>query len=190
MLPLKQILKFVNLTLKFGKVKRVVFVPSEKRFENDLEHSSQLALVAWYIAGANGLKLNTKKILQYALIHDFVEVYAGDTPFHKQNKILKAKLEHKALVRLQKEFPEFTDLSKLILQYESKNDPESKFIYALDKVLPMLNIYLDNGRTWKKFGITLDMLLAHNSQAVAQSPDVLKYFNKLVILLKKRKATL
>lgn len=186
-LRLKQILKFVKLTLKFGQVKRTILIPAEVRLENDLEHSSQLALVAWYISNSNKLKLNTEKVLQYALIHDLVEVYAGDTPFHKQDKIKKGKLEQIAIKRLKRNFPEFAGLAKTISQYESKNDTESKFIYALDKVLPMLNIYLDKGRTWKKFDVSLDVLIRHKSQAVAKSPDVLRYFDQLVSLLKKKK---
>lgn len=185
MLTIKHIIKFVKLTNKFQQVKRAILVKDEDRHENDLEHSYQLAMLAWYMADANNLKLNRKKLFMYSLAHDLVEVYAGDTNFYKQNKSQKAKLEHKAIKRLQREFPEFSDLHKTIAGYELKKDKESKFVYALDKVVPILNIYLDKGRTWKVDNVTLEMLIKFKTEPVAKSPEIQKYFNQLTKLLKR-----
>ena len=48
-MDLKELLKFVELTHQFQKIERTILIPKEERKENDLEHSAQLALVAWYL---------------------------------------------------------------------------------------------------------------------------------------------
>ena len=121
MLDLSKILKFVYLLNKFQQVRRVIRVPGEDRWENDTEHSYNLTMLAWYIIQSHDLKLDTDKILQYALVHDFVEVHAGDTyiftsnELEKKSKILR---ENEAANKLQKDFPDFKDLHNLIHQYE------------------------------------------------------------------------
>jgi 5'-deoxynucleotidase YfbR-like HD superfamily hydrolase len=47
---------------------------------------NQLAMLAWYLADSNGLSLDKNLLLRYALVHDFVEVYAGDTPVYSKNQ--------------------------------------------------------------------------------------------------------
>lgn len=182
-------MKFIKLTHQFQQVRRAVLVNFEDRFENDLEHSGQLALAAWYIINTNNLKLNHLKIFKYALAHDLVEIYAGDINFYnlKQRKN-KQELEAKSAKRIAQEIVEFKDLHKIIQSYERRKDPESKFVYALDKILPVLNIYLDKGRTWKKDKITLEMLIKYKTKAVSVFPDVQKYFNQLIRILKKHKS--
>lgn len=189
MLTLEDIIKFVKLTYKFQQVKRIIFVKNEDRFENDLEHSAQLTLLALYITSSNKLKLDQEKVLKYALVHDLVEVYTGDVSFFDFTKRKGKDLrEHKSALRLQKEFPKFRELLKLLNQYKSRRDPESKFIYTLDKVLPMVNVYLDHGRTWKHDGITLEMLVTHKTGPVSLNLTIQTYFQDLVKLLKRHKS--
>jgi 5'-deoxynucleotidase YfbR-like HD superfamily hydrolase len=182
---LDNLLKFVELTHKFQAIKRVIFVKGEDRNENDLEHSAQLALIAWYLITKDKLRLDLELTLKYALAHDLVEVYAGDTFFY-DTKGTKSKLsrERKAAQTLARKFPEFTDLHKLIQKYEEKKDPESLFIYALDKIVPVMNIYLDSGRSWKRDNITLEMLVDGKTEKVKVSTDIAGYFDSLVKKLK------
>lgn len=193
MLDLSKILDFVRLLNKFQQVQRVVYVNSEDRQENDTEHSYNLAMLAWYIIENHNLALDRDKVLKYALVHDFVEVYAGDTFIYTTNqseKNSKETREKESAEKLQVEFPEFKDLHKLIHQYEKRSDKESCFVYALDKIQPILNIYTDGGRTWKERGITIKMLVDYKKDKVAVSPEVESCFNDLIILLKKEKRQL
>jgi len=188
MISLKNLIKFTRFTHKFQQVKRAILVNHEDRFENDLEHSSQLALVSWYLLNSNKHTLDISKVLKYALAHDLVETYAGDVNFYKTDqKVSKQKLETKAAKRIIREFPAFKDLHKTIRTYELKSDAESKFVYALDKILPILNIYLDKGRTWKEDNVTLEMLITHKTKPVSMSPQIQDYFNKIIKILKKHK---
>ena len=90
--------------------------------------------------------------------------------------------------KLQREFPETEELHKIIVAYKEKGDEESKFIYALDKVLPMFNNYLDNGRSWKKDNVTLDMIIDYKKDKVSISKDVEDIFNDIVKIIKKRES--
>lgn len=122
-----------------------------------------------------------------------VEVYAGDTYLFttdKKHKDSQNKREVAAAKRIKKEFPELREIHKLIKDYSKFKDPESKFVYALDKVIPAVNIYLDKGRSWRHKGVTLDMLVDAKKDKVALSPPVAKYFWELVKLIKKDKKRL
>ncbi len=192
-MDLASLIRFVELLKKFQEVERVVRVPGQERWENDIEHCYQLALIAWYLVDKNNLNLNKDLVIQYALIHDLVEVYAGDTYIYSENMnehATKKQREEDAAKRLKQKFPEFTDLHATIENYEKRSDKESKFVYALDKIHPILNIYIDGGRTWKERNITIQMLVDHKKDKVALSPEIEHYFNELIALLKKEEATL
>jgi len=193
MLDLSKIIDFVRLLDKFRKVERMLHVNGGDRYENDVEHSYNLAMLAWYIIENHNLNLNRDKVLKYALVHDFVEIYAGDTYIYSTNKNeldSKEDREKKAAERLQKELPEFKDLHELIKIYEKRGDEESRFVYALDKIQPVLNIYTDGGRTWKEKGITIEMLISHKKDKVALSPEIASCFEDLITLLKKEEKQL
>ncbi len=192
-MDLAPLIKFVELLKKFQEVERVVRVPGQERWENDVEHCYQLALIAWYLVDKNNLSLNKDLVIQYALTHDLVEAYAGDTYVYSEDEnehATKKQREEDAAKRLKQEFPEFPDLHTTIGNYEKRSDKESKFVYALDKIHPVLNIYIDGGRTWKERNITIQMLVDHKKDKVALSPEIEYYFNELVALLKKEEATL
>lgn len=78
---LQNTLKALSLLHDFQKVERVVFVPQRDRQENDVEHSYLLAMLAWQLAEILAPQLSKEKVIKYALVHDLVEVYAGDVFF-------------------------------------------------------------------------------------------------------------
>ena len=187
------LLKFTVLLDQFRQVRRAILVNGENRQENDAEHSFALAMFAWYVAEKDKLPLDTNKVLKYALAHDIVEVYAGDTYFYSKDEAhVKSKIEREknAAERLLQEFPEFRELHQMIEQYGMKKDMESKFVYALDKIQPLLHIYLDDGRTWKTDGVTLGMLVEAKEDKIKVSPEVEKYWNEIKDLLKREEKKL
>ena len=183
MTSLEKILKFIEFTHEIQSVERAIYIRGKERKENDMEHQYQLAMLAWYIIVTEKLKLDKEKVIQYALIHDIVEAYAGDTFFFGPRNG-KAKRERAAAKRLVKEFPEFKDLHRMIEKYEHKKDKESRFVYALDKILPICNIYFDNGRLWKESQVSLPLLLSKKKAKVAVAPELKPYYKELTALLK------
>jgi len=190
---LSKIINFTKLLNKFRSVERVLLVNEKDRNENDVEHSYYMAMLAWYIVNVNKLDLDINLVIKYALIHDFVEVYAGDTYIYSSDRAhieSKEKREKEAAEKLQKDFSEFEDMHTLIEKYEKREDRESRFVYALDKIQPVLNIYTDGGRTWKVHKVGLQMLIDHKKDKVIVSPEVKKYFEDLIELLKKEEKDL
>ncbi len=187
---MNQLLKFVQLTQEFKGVRRKLLIAKENREENDAEHSFQLAIVAWFLISRDNIPLNLELAFKYALAHDLVEVYAGDTPaaLHKNSAgaiATKNAREEAAAKQIKLEFPEFGELHDLIRGYEERKDPESNFIYALDKILPLMNVYLDGGHSWKFHDISLEDVISNKRDKFSGSPEIGKYFRELVTLLEK-----
>lgn len=190
-LEIDGLIKLVELTNRFREIERIILIKDSDRKENDLEHSFQLALCAWYVITTNKLSLNVEKAIKYALVHDLVEVYAGDVFFYDQEdpKVAQQKKEREAdaLEKLRKEFSEFQEMAELIDNYQNKAEEESKFVYALDKVVSPINIYLDGGRIWQSHNITLEKLYNSKKPKTDVYPEVGKYFDQLKEILEQHR---
>lgn len=188
---MEKLLSFLKILHQFRDVERRIYINEKaERRENDAEHSYELAVTAWYIIQSQHLKLDINKVLRIALIHDFVEVYAGDTfVYEKDPAILNSKKERedKALLRLKKEFPEAKEFWATIEEYEKKNTPENSpeatFVYVLDKLLPFLNVLLNKGKEWRESDITLDLIKETKEAQMTQSPDIEPYYREFIKIL-------
>ncbi|HEX3095741.1 MAG TPA: HD domain-containing protein [Patescibacteria group bacterium] len=193
-MEIDNIINFIKLINQFREIERVIFMKDSDRRENDIEHSYQLAMCAWYVISTNKLPLNVEQAVKYALVHDLVEIYAGDVLVYEQNDpVVKKQKEERELEALEKlkigysEFPEMTDL---IEGYQTKADEESKFVYALDKLIAPINLYLDNGRMWHEYNISFDKFYSTKKPKAHVYPEVGKYFDQLVEILEKEKEDL
>lgn len=107
----QQLIDFINFTHEFREVVRIARSPHAERFENDTEHSYQLAMVAWFLIEQDKLNFNKELCFMYALAHDLVEIYAGDTYIFDKNKVSSQSYrERKALIKIKKRFPKFKNL--------------------------------------------------------------------------------
>ncbi len=184
---LNELFSFLEFTHKFQQIQRVIFATGEKRNENDAEHSYQLAMACWFVVQTKKLELDKNKIINYSLVHDLVEIYAGDTYFYSADQNLqssKPAREKAAFERIKKEFPKLKDIHKAIKGYEALKDEESKLVYAMDKMIPVLNIYLDKGRNWKRDKVTYEMARTKDDK-IALSPSIFEEWKELIIHLEK-----
>lgn len=184
--------KLVTLLHEVERVKRVARRPDEREATNTAEHTFELVVFCWYIASVNKLDLNLEKVFKYAIAHDIVEAYAGDTPIHDEEaKKTKVERESRALERLEKEFPEFQELTKTLHEYERKDLPESRFVYAADKLIDPLNISMETTQSlWKELDISFDALIKHKEEKISFDDTILEYWNKLVKKLEAKKRIL
>ncbi len=107
---MKKIFPILKLTTELATINRTTGYRKD-HFENDSEHSYQLALAAWSVNEQYNLGLNTEMILKLALVHDLVEVYAGDTDAHDKEKTLsKKENEAKAFEKLKSEYADFKEM--------------------------------------------------------------------------------
>jgi len=152
--------------------------------ENDTEHSYNLAMTAWFLAG-HFPHLDRDRLIRLALVHDLLEVHAGDTPVYADEALLASKHEREvaAVEKLRREWQDFPELLEHIDSYESRESEEAKFVYALDKIMPIMLIYINDGRTWQQEGVTLDRLDGVKQGKVNLHPAVKVYYDQLYALL-------
>ena len=187
----RQLLDFVKFTEEFRAVARYEGSKLGKKIETSNEHSYQVAMVAWFLIEQDNLKLNRELCLMYAMVHDLVEVYAGDTfIYNKKKKVSKHEREKEALVKIKKRFSNFKNLVKIIQNYEKKKDEESKFIYILDKLLPPIQIYLEGGKMWHKKKVPLLKQLEYKNRILSSSLYFDEYWQELKRELIKNKKKL
>lgn len=184
---LDKLLKFVKFTNQIRIVERAILLESYNRHENDAEHGYQLALVTWFLIENDGLQLDKFRCVAMALVHDVAEAYAGDTIAFASEKDLAAQKqkEKEAIAKLREDWPGFGSLHKLIEEYEHHETPEGRFVYALDKLIPIINNYLYEGKIWKKEGITLERLKEIKVGKVDISAEVNKYYQETIKILER-----
>lgn len=180
---------FIRLLHELERVKRRARRPGEKEATSTAEHTLEVVMLCWYLASVHKLDLDIEKVLKYALAHDLIEAYAGDTPIYdKEGRKTKEEREHAAHEKLREEFSEFPELITTIDEYEKHADPESNFVYAADKLIDPLNISMEKGETlWKEFNVSWEMLMEYKSEKVAKHPAVLAYWKELVKKLEAKK---
>jgi putative hydrolase of HD superfamily len=181
-----RLIDFHKFLLQFQAIERRPLLPDEfnNRPENDTEHSYNLAMMAWFLCEYFP-QLDRDKVIRYGLIHDLVETHAGDTYIFDDDRMLNSKIdrEAEALAQIKEDWIDFPELGQNIHDYEQRTDEESKFIYALDKVMPLIMIYIGEGKTWKKLNITLPQLHNQKIPKVSVSPEIAPFYDELYELL-------
>lgn len=187
-IDLSLLLDFTTFTHEIRSVKRSMWVMNEEVLENDSEHGYQLAMIAMFLIEENNLSLDIKKCMCMAIVHDVVEVHAGDTHIYGPSSDIESKEEREkaAILKLKTDWPNLNLMHQLIAEYEQKESKEAKFVYALDKLIPMLNNYLDNGRNWKRENIQLDQIINAKTGKINKDPTVNKYYEETIKLIKSK----
>ncbi|MCY3804854.1 MAG: HD domain-containing protein [Candidatus Saccharibacteria bacterium] len=153
-LPSMNLLQLLEFLTDFQSIEREVYVPKLHRRENDTEHSYNLALAGWLIVEKDKLPLNADLVIKYALVHDLVEVYAGDTSaLDDEGRKTKIAREKTALKRLDND-QLTTELAAIIEEYEEQANPESRFVYSLDKLMATCMLIHGQSSVWREHGIT------------------------------------
>jgi putative hydrolase of HD superfamily len=182
------LIEFIKFTHSIRNVRRAVLLESDARKENVEEHMYQLALTAWFLIEKDSQKLDKFKAVGMALVHDIVEVYTGDIPTYepRHSDPSKAINERLAAARLRREWPAFKSMHELIREYEERKSPEAKFVYALDKLIPVINNYIYDGRVWKKVGLDLDWLKGSKAGKIDASSEIYEYYKQMLEILEKQ----
>lgn len=185
---INRLIELQNLLLQFSHVERRNHRKHHDSiiYENDTEHSYNLAMTAWYLCRWFPA-LDRDLVIRYALAHDFVEVHAGDTFVYASEAELASKKDREAaaLKRIAQEWGDFGELESTISSYEERADNESRFVYALDKIMPIMLVYIHDGYSWKVDNVTAKMLYDKKQNQTKESPEIYPYFLELYELLLK-----
>jgi putative hydrolase of HD superfamily len=163
---LEQQIRFLLELDKLKTVLRRTYVIHEDRSENTAEHSWHLAITAILLAEYANEPIDVSRVVKLALIHDIVEIDAGDTYLYDAAGALdKAQRERAAADRLFGLLPadQGKELRELWDEFESRRTAEARFAAALDRFIPQLHNYHTQGRSWKENGITEDRVLEKNA---------------------------
>lgn len=160
---LNAVIRLGQLALRFGQVDRITYHPDGVTPESDTDHTVMLGLIACglapYVSRDLEVELDVGLIAQYALVHDLVEVYAGDTPtlrIDADGRADKAAREAEAEARIAAEFTATLPwVPRLIAEYEARTTPEARYVKALDKLLPKITHLLNGLKTLHEQGVTL-----------------------------------
>ncbi len=179
-----------KLALLFAHVNRATYHMDCTNKESDSDHTVMLALIACSLADVFYKdKLDNGKVSQFAIVHDLVEAYAGDTNsigLTHETKKHKDEREHQALLRIKSEFDDtFPWISKTIEEYETLASPEAKFIKLLDKAMPKIVNILSDGEGLKRENRTRDeMTMFFNSQFASLEKEYGVLFPEALTIVK------
>lgn len=157
-------------------VMRASPILDRSRKENSAEHSWHLAMYALILAPSAPFPVDINRVIKMLLIHDIVEIDAGDTPIHGGAGLdEQAALEQKAAARLFGMLPDDqnTELRSLWEEFEAGESNDAKFAKALDRLQPLIqNIHADGG-TWVEAGVSEAQVHERYGPAISKGSDAL-----------------
>ena len=150
---------------KMKSIYRQTYVLHEDRKENDAEHSWHLAILAFMLEEYAAEPIDTLKVIKMVLLHDVVEIDAGDTYLYDEEGYKsKAEREEKAAQRIFGLLPDDQRDEDYALWREFEDDItyESRFASILDRMQPLLLNYTKGGIAWKEHGVNKEQVLSRN----------------------------
>lgn len=172
---LQQRIDFIKAIDALKNVQRKTYLFSETRYENSAEHSWAVATFALTLAdyAPSGTQIN--RVIHMLLLHDIVEVDAGDTLCYDEVANLgKAAREQAAADRIFGLLPNETaqQFRALWDEFEAEETAEAKFANALDRMIPVLHNLETGGKAWMENGVRFDQVIAKN-QKIAKTSQAL-----------------
>ncbi|MDI9872139.1 HD domain-containing protein [Flectobacillus roseus] len=155
---LKQI-AFIKEIDKVKYIQRKTKLFNSDRNENDAEHSWHLAIMAVVLAEHSNENIDVLKVLKMLLIHDIVEIDAGDTfIYDTQKNHTNTDEERLAANRIFGLLPkaQAEELIEIWEEFEAGETKEAKFAKSMDRLEPLLQNTSNNGGTWAEFGVDYD----------------------------------
>lgn len=157
----KQIAFIVEIDKLKGIIRRSYLVGCD-RLENSAEHSWHVSLLAMILAEHSDLEINLIKVVKMLLVHDIVEIDAGDTYFFdEKGNSDKIEREKKAAERLFGLLPtdQAREFREAWEEYENRRTNEAKFAYALDRFIPILHSFHTKGKGWRQHKVNLEKVM-------------------------------
>ena len=184
---LEKQIRFIVEADKVKNIFRQTYLADGERKENDAEHSWHLAMMAVLLQEHMKEKADLAKVMTMVLIHDLVEIDAGDTyAYDEKGAQTKREREVKAADRIFGLLPEDqgTYFRELWEEFEAYETPEAKFAHLLDNFQPLLLNDASGGKSWKEHGVHRAQPMKRNERIPETSETVwekmLEIFDKHV----------
>lgn len=181
-----------RLVYSFAKVKRVTYLDDAQTLESDTDHTVMLSICACAYASKLHSDLDLGKVAQFAIVHDLVEAYAGDTDsfgISSEGRIAKEEREHQSLLRIHKEFDTiFPWIGETIDEYENLSTKEARFVKTIDKAMHKISHVLNHGQYFKNRGLSEEEMVRDYTTMVrgaeqkygAEFPELINLLEELM----------
>ena len=175
--------KQFNFILELDKLKAVyrqtMVKADNDRQENSAEHSWHISLVAQTLIGYAEEPINLPRVVSMLLIHDIVEIDAGDTFAFAEKHILDGQ-EDKEIAAANRLFgllpePQFQGMKSLWLEFEEAATPDARFAKAMDRILPLLQNMENEGGSWARHTVTKSQVIERNKYLEGLTPKLWVY---------------
>lgn len=180
---MEELNKQLDFIIELDRLKgiyRQALVKSDKnRFENSAEHSWHISLTAEILQEYAVEKVNIARVMSMLLIHDIVEIDAGDM-FAFSDKQALAEQQEKEIAAATRIFgllpdKQFQAFNALWLEFEEAKTVDARFAKAIDSVLPFLQNIKNEGGSWVKHKVNKSQVLKRNSFLEGLAPQLWLY---------------
>jgi putative hydrolases of HD superfamily len=174
---------FIKEIDKIKYIQRKTKLFNSNRPENDAEHSWHLAMMIIVLAEHSDTPIDVLKVIKMVLIHDIVEIDAGDTfIYDTQNSHTNTDNERMAAKRIFGLLPkeQADELIAIWEEFETGETNEAKFAKSMDRFEPLLQNTSNNGGTWKEFDVDYEKVYEKKKVIKAGSSSLWNYAENLI----------
>ncbi len=178
--------KQMEFALEIDKEKNILrqtHLSGHGRRENDAEHAWHMAIMIYLLREYANQEIDLAKTMMMALIHDVVEIDAGDTyAYDTVGLATQKEREAKAADRIFGMLPDDQreEFRALFEEFEAYETPESRFAHVMDNLQPLMLNNSNGGGDWKEHGVAKSQIYKRNARTHTGSEDIWKYIQKLV----------
>ena len=182
--------KQLGFALEIDKEKNILrqtYLSGNGRRENDAEHAWHMAVMSYLLKEYSNEKIDIARVMIMCLIHDIVEIDAGDTfAYDDKGKESQREREEKAADRIFGLLPDDQrdELRAIFEEFEAQETPEAKFARAMDNVQPLMLNDSNDGSSWKEHNVRAEQVIKRQERTRPGS-EVL--YQKSMELVKKNK---
>ena len=176
-------LKFILEVDKEKNILRQTHLSGYTRQENDAEHAWHMALMIYLLKEYANEEFDLAKAMAMALIHDIVEIDAGDTYCYDQTRLSSQKeRESLAANRIFGLLPQDQKehLMDLFYEFEEGKSPEARFAKVMDNFQPLLLNDYNNGRDWVRNGIDKERVINRQKSSKLGSEEIWQFTKELI----------
>ena len=178
--------KQLDFALEIDKEKNIfrqTHLSGHGRNENDAEHAWHMAIMAYLLREYSNEPVDITRVMLMCLIHDVVEIDAGDTyAYDEEGKKTQKAREEAAKERIYSLLPEDQkkELAAIFDEFEESKTPESKFAHAMDNLQPLMLNNSNDGGDWREHGVSAKQVYGRQSRTKEGSEKLYEITEQII----------
>lgn len=168
---------------KEKKILRQTHLSGSEERENDAEHAWHLALMTYLLSDYANEKIDVFRTVMMVLVHDLVEIDAGDTyAYDEEAKTTEKERERHAADRIFGILPDDQGKAFRALwdEFEAYETPEARFAHVMDNFQPMLLNRANDGKDWERHGVSRGQVEKRNEKTHTGSEEIWQYMKEII----------